>query len=62
MNFTSRIFSSKTQSCVSIIMAFIYYDFHAEFIDTYLSGFLSLLFQMFESAVQQINLYLADKY
>ena len=43
-------------------MAFIYYDFHAEFIDTYLSGFLSLLFQMFESAVQQINLYLADKY
>ena len=27
-----------------------------------LSGFLSLLVQMFESVIQQINLYLADKY
>ena len=27
-----------------------------------LSGFLSLLVQMFESAIQQINLYQADKY
>ena len=27
-----------------------------------LSGFLSLLVQTFESAIQQVNLYLADKY
>ena len=27
-----------------------------------LSGFLSLLVQMFESAIQQINLYQVDKY